>query len=117
MNNKLKLFFVTGLAVMLLAGCGGNQPAPEPTPAPTPAPQEERANETASADVIGEEQAKEIALTHAQVNAADAQFEKVELDEDDGRQEYDIEFKVNGEEYEYEIDAVTGEIISTELDD
>lgn len=135
MNNRLKMFFVTGLAVMFLAGWGANQPAPQPTPAPapapTPAPQEEKtpepapapaprnetANQAAPSDVISQDQAIEIALSHAQLNAANVRFEEVELDEDDGRREYEIEFHANGQEYEYEIDAVTGDIISFEMDD
>src|SRR5690625_804957 len=41
----------------------------------------------------------------------------VELDEEDGRLMYDIEIKANGQEAEFEIDAMTGEIIVIEIDD
>ena len=44
-------------------------------------------------------------------------LDDLELEEDDGRAHYEIEFIVDGVEYEYEIDAVTGEIIDTEIDD
>lgn len=110
MKNKLKLLLLMGLSMVFLAACGGNTPEP----APAPAPQNEEAASEANADVIGEEQAKEIALNHAQVNADEAQFEKVELDTDDGRQEYEIDFRVNNIEYDYEIDAVTGDILASE---
>lgn len=106
MKNKLKLLLLMGLSMVFLAACGGNTPEP--------APQNEEAASEANADVIGEEQAKEIALNHAQVNADEAQFEKVELDTDDGRQEYEIDFRVNNIEYDYEIDAVTGDILASE---
>src|SRR5690625_1169197 len=41
----------------------------------------------------------------------------VELDEDDGRLIYEIEIKANGEEADFDIDAMTGEIIVIEIDE
>ena len=66
---------------------------------------------------IGEEKAKKAALKHAGVKDADAAFEKCELDEDDGRAVYEIEFQAGDFEYEYQIDAVTGEVLDAEADD
>ena len=57
---------------------------------------------------------KDIALADAGVNAADATFTKAKLDRDDGRDVYDIEFYSSDREYEYEIDAVSGNIIKRE---
>ena len=44
---------------------------------------------------------------------------KAELDREDGRQQYEVEFKAGGYEYDYEIDALTGVILAwdKELDD
>ena len=83
-----------------------------PTPAPTEAPTQPAAPSTISAD-----RAKQIALSHAGVGGAN--FTKVELDTDDGVQVYEIEFKVGNVEYEYDINAISGEIISSksEVDD
>lgn len=62
------------------------------------------------------DQAKEAALTHAGVKAADAVFHKAELDWDGGRAEYEVEFYVGNTEYDYDIDAVTGAVRSFDQD-
>ena len=62
-------------------------------------------------ELLAEAQAKAIALEHAGVAEANARFHKVHLDTDDGRREYDIEFRVGNVEYEYEIDAQSGRIL------
>ena len=68
-------------------------------------------------DFITLEQAKAIALAHAKVEAADAKFDKAELEEDDDIVYYDIEFEANGVEHEYEIDAISGQVLKYERDD
>ena len=60
--------------------------------------------------------AKEIALNHAGVKAADAIFVKAGLDWDDGRTEYEVEFYAGNTEYDYSIDATTGAIRSYDHD-
>ncbi len=62
------------------------------------------------------EQAKEIALEHAGVNAADVYFTKAELDYEEHSIEYEIEFEVGRIEYEYSIDAYSGTILDFEHD-
>ena len=71
----------------------------------------------AAASVISVDKAKQIALSHAGVSGAS--FTKVKLDTDDGVRVYEIEFKVGNVEYEYDIDASSGAIISSssEIDD
>ena len=63
---------------------------------------------------IGEDKAKEIALNHANVTSVTNY--KIELDFDDVMV-YEIEFKANNKEYDYEINATTGDIIEYEIDD
>ena len=60
---------------------------------------------------IGMEAAQQAALAHAGVSAADATFLEAEYDWDYGRMVYEVEFRANGREYEYEIDALTGEVV------
>lgn len=62
------------------------------------------------------EQAKETALAHAGLNADSVYFEKAEQDYDDGVLVYEIEFKAGSTEYEYKIDAQTGDILDYEWD-
>lgn len=65
---------------------------------------------------IGAEKAKSIALNHSKKKASDVSFVKTELDQDDGRIVYDIEFYFGNKEYNYEIDATTGKILTYEED-
>ena len=73
---------------------------------------------TSNTNKISSEKAKEIALKHAGLSADQVLFEKTELDYDDdnGTQEYEVEFRYNNIEYSYEIDADTGAIICYEKD-
>ncbi|MCD7755440.1 MAG: PepSY domain-containing protein, partial [Firmicutes bacterium] len=64
--------------------------------------------------LIGESAAKTTALNHAGVTASSITNYKCELDRDDGLVVYEIEFDCGGYEYDYEINATTGTIISWE---
>ena len=70
----------------------------------------------ADSNVIGEAKAKSIALKHAKVKEGNVTFVHTDLDYDDGRQEYNVEFYSGNVEYDYEIDAVTGKILSYDRD-
>lgn len=70
-----------------------------------------------SGDVkISLEQAKEIALKKAGFTENQVYFKKAQLDFDDGRWEYEIEFIKDYVEYDAEIDAQTGIIYKWEVD-
>ena len=69
-----------------------------------------------SNEYIGVDRAKEIALNHAQLNESDVQFAKANLENDDGGAEYEIEFYSGSTEYDYTIDAVSGNIIEYGVD-
>lgn len=63
--------------------------------------------------VIGLDRAREIALAQVPGAAADS-VRQLELDQDDGRQIYEVELVFQGWEYELELDAVTGAVIKFE---
>ena len=65
---------------------------------------------------IGAEKAKSIALSDAGFTASQVQDLQVEKDNDDGRLEYQVEFRVNGTEYEYTISAADGTILEKDID-
>ena len=89
------------VCAILLAGCGANSPGGS-------------GNENRS--YITREEAQNIALREAGVSTEDAVFENKEFDLDDGSPVYELEFRANGVEYEYDIHAETGEILRAEQD-
>ena len=81
--------------------------APAPVKPADPAP---------SARLTGAE-AEAAALKHAGFAAEQVTGLRSEYDFDDGAAHYDVEFRVGQWEYEYEIHAVTGGVLSFEKDD
>lgn len=69
-----------------------------------------------SSGFIGAEAAENAALAHAGVSRTGAGRIQCELDQDDDRWFYEIEFRSGSLEYEYEIDAATGGVLKAELD-
>ena len=92
-------------------------PQPAPTqPAATVAPATTAAQSNNTVGDIGIEKAKEIAMSHAGVSAGSVSFVKAKLDTEDGVKVYDIEFYSGNVEYDYEINAATGAIVSFDQD-
>ena len=69
-----------------------------------------------SSSLIGETRAKEIALDHAGVTSSQVSFLWSKLDWENGRQVYEVEFYSGNQEYDYEIDALTGEVRGYDYD-
>lgn len=65
-----------------------------------------------SASYIGQSEALAAAYGDAGVSASDAFGVEAELEWDDGRMIYEVEFQVGRTEYEYKIDASTGAVLS-----
>ena len=95
--KRIPLICTSALLALALAGCGGTQTAGQ-------------------AEYIGLDAAKAVALEDAGVQEASAQFSTAGLDKRNGIDYYDVEFTANGQEYEYDIDAVTGLIIEHSVD-
>lgn len=70
---------------------------------------------TSQANITAEE-AENIALKDAGVSRSSVRYIKSKLDRDDGRTVYEVEFAVDYTEYEYEINAADGNIISKDMD-
>ena len=66
---------------------------------------------------IGKDRAAEIALADADLTEADVSRLRVTKDQDDGRTIYEVEFTYETTEYEYEILASNGDILSADYDE
>ncbi|WP_294561859.1 PepSY domain-containing protein [uncultured Traorella sp.] len=82
----------------------------------SPAQSDGQSNIPANSSYIGEAKAKQIALGNANVSESVLSYYWIEMDRDDGNIIYEIEFYAGNTEYEYEINALSGEIIKAERD-
>lgn len=71
---------------------------------------------TSNSTQISTDEAKKIALENAGVQESDAVYVNAKLDYDDGKAVYDVEFYSGSTEYDYEIDASTGAVLSYDHD-
>lgn len=65
---------------------------------------------------ISAKEAAAAALRHAGLKEESVRDLDVDLDRDNGRLIYEIDFNSNGTEYDYDVDAQTGDIISADKD-
>jgi uncharacterized membrane protein YkoI len=84
-------------------------------PVETAAPETAAPSVTPSA-LLSAEEAEEIALDHAGIARTNAVSLHAELDRENGKTVYEIEFRVGKVEYEYEIDAYSGAVLKAESD-
>ena len=75
-----------------------------------------KANKANKTKKISADKAKKIALGDAKLAEKDVTFVKVELELEDNRLVYDVEFYNGNVEYDYDIDAVSGAIVSADRD-
>lgn len=92
-----------------VAASGELKPTASPEPTATPAPEK---NATV---LIGEDEAKKLAMGHANITEKDLSSIECKLELDGLSLIYDIEMKTKLMEYDYEVDAISGEIISFDI--
>ncbi len=101
MNKRKISIMISSLAVgfSLLAGASGLTASAAPV-----------------TNYISSDKAQQIALENAGLTADSVTFIRTHLDYDDGRAEYEVEFYQGNVEYDYDIDAVSGTILSYDHD-
>ena len=117
-----------------LAACGSNEPTEQSASAPASADTQassaesapassqasnaqDNGNQSDSGATLSQEEAEQIVFDDAGVTRDQVtNWDRTELDTDDSRQIWEIEFDINDTDYEYDIDATTGDIVSKEVD-
>lgn len=92
-----------------VAASGELKPAASPEPTATPTPEK---NATV---LIGEDEAKKLAMGHANITEKDLSSISCKLELEGLNLIYDIEMKTKLMEYDYEVDAISGEIIGFDI--
>ena len=118
--RKIFTLFIAIIFIFVLTACGSangsKNSATPPSSSGSSISDELNKNGIKSNVEVTAEQAEQAALTHAGVTSAEAKFKRTELDFDDGVYKYEVDFYVGITEYEYEIDAKTGNVISFDKD-
>mgnify|MGYP003298921473 CR=1 FL=1 len=76
---------------------------------------EQESTQVQDQDIISEDKALDIALAKVE-GATKDDLMHINLDVDDGRKVYDVSIFYDKMEYEFEIDAVTGDILEYDVD-
>ena len=113
MNIKRLFVMIAFSVALVVAGCGNDKSGNVSAEIQN---QTEKQDPLRNTSIISEEEARSIALTDAQVEAEAVTNIRIKFTVDDGRQVYDVEFYVTNQEYDYEIDAVTGEITEKDME-
>jgi len=87
---------------------------PDPKPSQSPADPAPTPPSSPSSGVIGRDAALSAALSHAGISLSDARDIEVDAELDERTPHYDVDFSFGKTEYEYEIDAHSGAVLSHE---
>ena len=127
-NRFYTVLLLAVFSLMLFTGCASVKamprliPSPEGTAVQDPAPQNPTPAATPAQSSVTEPKqiTKEIAVSTALADAGltvnQVTALRTDFDYDHGIPEYEVEFRYEGYEYDYEIHAVTGEILSVSKD-
>lgn len=75
-----------------------------------------KAKKTETKKAIGKSRAAAVALKDAGFKKSQVKGLEVEVDREDGRKVYNVEFRAGGYEYEYDIDYYTGKIVDKDVE-
>ena len=114
--RKILMVLTICFCMIAVAACSSGSATSTNDTAPADASATEVQTTEAKGQTITEEEAKAIALKHAGLKESEVTFALAHLDMDDGVEAYDVEFYKDGKEYDYEIDAYSGDIISYDFD-
>lgn len=123
----MKKWVIMCMCAFLLCGCGTKTSSQDAQPAQTqPTPSQTVREGTSQAvgaqpednnpQKISEQEALEVALSHAGVKESDLTSKRIKMEWEDGTEVYDIEFHTNGKEYDYEIRASDGSILESDYE-
>lgn len=112
-NRKLKIALIAAVAVIVIIGAAFAVSAANNSKSSEPAGTEINEQQLPE-DVIGEEAALKTAIKEAGVKASEVANSYVELESDNGIAKYEVEFYTGDTEYNFEIDARSGNILSYE---
>ena len=125
MKKLFGILLVAALLLPVLAGCQSSETQQPPVttlppvttqpPVENTTPLQETTPATQPAvQYITPDEAKTIALKDAGLKETDVRDLEVELDRDGAKVHYDVDFDKGSDDYDYEIDAVTGDILRVE---
>lgn len=106
MRKSMAYIFMITLTAVLLTACGSRQNNMEANNAK---------NNSGADTIISEEEAREIAFKDANLTDSDISRLEIKLDRDDSIQKYEIDFHAGEQEYDYEINAASGEILEKDV--
>lgn len=123
MKKRTRLLLAAVAAAMVMAGCSTGGPSGidnistdnQEKVMNQDVQNNKRQNNPQEAE-ISENEAFQIALADAKLTADELTHSKVRLDYDDGVLEYEVDLRVGYQEYDYDIDANTGDIRSKDVD-
>lgn len=112
MKKKILICIIAVMAMIMSVGCGNNGNDQQSGTDNNATEQTQTYDGTAvnNQDLIGEAKAKELALAKVK-GATEDDIWDFDLDKDNGRMEYEGEIRYGGMEYDFEIDAQTGEFL------
>ena len=110
-RGKIAALLLAGMMLGALCGCAVGQVGADEVLQTVGAPT------GASGVNLTAKEAEMTALDHAGFTADQVQYLRTEYELDDGVPQYEVQFHQGRWEYDYEIDARTGEILSYDRDD